>query len=434
MNAVIKNHFLLYSGLLILILSIPFVGFSYSNNSPSTEVERSDTTRTNIEATPAERNRLETTDDEYRFSVYGEANVCDGVTCPDGSCAATMDECAVIETIKEDITHGEIIAPDMINTPTHDRPDYLDPDDDGDGIPTQEQVVDTATTTSTPVREITPARSPDNQNQQVEAVIETAVSAQDYNSSRSNKAGGEVKEEEDEIDASDVIRPAKNYNSSRSNRRKNSFFDPNTDEADDEANIATVPAAGEASLSNNLPTVRCGSIAARGDDDGSLWCWGSGIRATAVGEENEDGDLATSTRILHRLSVRGAEVRSWNEQERAEFRRYNELIKERTSPEAAVTTVTRLVLDNESIHEIELEGEEVSISYQAQLRLFGFIPLERNVTAHTTIEGEISISYPWYRFLARTPDTNTIESVLRSVLNSINDHRGKGGGSGKVSI
>lgn len=53
-------------------------------------------------------------------------NICDGVTCPDGSCAATADECGVVEAISADIyAHGD------------DSPDFLDPDDDGDGILTR---------------------------------------------------------------------------------------------------------------------------------------------------------------------------------------------------------------------------------------------------------------------------------------------------------
>lgn len=63
-------------------------------------------------------------------------NICDGVTCPDGSCAATADECGAVETISPDIyAHNDY---DHDHSKHGDNsPDFLDTDDDGDGIPTK---------------------------------------------------------------------------------------------------------------------------------------------------------------------------------------------------------------------------------------------------------------------------------------------------------
>ena len=612
MNAVIKNHFLLYSGVLVLILSIPFVGLSYSNNSPSTEVERSDTTRTNIEATPAERNRLETTDDEYRFSVYGEANICDGVTCPDGSCAATIDECVVAatatnnEVISDSIGHaaagdqiGEILKThacpihgynliiarpagysagaserviqvektnrffnatwnEVENLISNYPPNELEynqlPQNPGPGgerycnrnnhmIPTGMNVYQVSLahynnyTGQTSIfadsnLEVAPLisvlhaynqhrvfgdelpptcnygcmdgssgvipdenswddmnfgeidwgtsdpRNPANDlhdgidpgvGGQDGSVVDTDYAerrvdgdgvdlgepgnrAQNHNSSRSNRTSGAAyadpdldtdqsqvewqmrteQNDEDSIDEDDIVF-AQDYNSTRSNRRKNEFFNPD-DAEDDESGVATVSAERLATIVNDPPNVRCGAIAARTDEEGKLYCWGSGVRAAAIGEGDEDGNLATSTRVLRQLSVRGEEIRAWSEQERTEFRRYSEISEGQNTPEATLTAITNLVLENDRIRDLEVAGEETQMTYRAEMRLFGVVPIHRDIAARASADGLVKISYPWYRFLARTPDTNTIESVLRTVRNSISDHRGKGGGSGKVSI
>ncbi len=363
------------------------------------------------------------------------AHICDGVTCPDGSCAATRDECTAVTAPADDsrVAPDPIAAPDMSTgdddaeaRPTTDRPDYLDPDDDGDGIPTREDSIVTPIAAPVPIRDEVPERTPETPPRPVDEVgtlpVESAVSAQDYNSSRSNKRGGEVGDDIvlDDADESDVIRPAKNYNSSRSNRRKNTFFDPTDDAAeeaeDDDANVITVRQGTVIRASEMARDMRCGSIAAGRDDGGSLWCWGSGARAVAVGEANEDGSLATSTRVLQNLSVRGNEVRSWSEQERAEFRRFQALTQDSVTPETTAARIVDKTLEDTRIETLEIDGPTVHLRYRATLRLFGFIPLERTIDATLADTGEPSITYPWYAFLATKPDRPTINQTLLDTM------------------
>ncbi len=368
-------------------------------------------------------------------TISDDINVCDGVTCPDGSCAATRDECTAVAVPADDsrVTPDPTVAPAMSTGdddteahPTTDRPDYLDPDDDGDGIPTREESTVAPIAAPVPIRDEAPERTPETPPRPVDEVsvlpVESAVSAQDYNSSRSNKRGGEVGDDIvlDEADESDVIRPAKNYNSSRSNRRKNTFFDPTDDTAeeaeDDDANVITVRRGTAINALEIARDMRCGSIAAGRDDGGSLWCWGGGARAVAVGEADEDGSLATSTRVLQHLSIAGNEVRSWSEQERAEFRRFQALTQDSITPETTAARIIDKTLEDTRIETLEIDGPAVHLRYRATLRLFGFIPLERTIDATLAETGEPSITYPWYAFLATKPDRPTINQTLLDTM------------------
>jgi hypothetical protein len=96
----------------------------------------------------------------------GNTNVCDGVTCADGSCAATQDECALnVKYIRQDKIEikensektlfqnpnfqENTLSGDMVesrendNQPPEnndeDKIDFLDDDDDNDSIPTSEE-------------------------------------------------------------------------------------------------------------------------------------------------------------------------------------------------------------------------------------------------------------------------------------------------------
>ena len=310
------------------------------------------------------------------------------VRCGDGSCGTSPEVCRSLPGVERPDSPNMIDAPDM-------RADRVDLDDDGDGVPTR---------------------------------------AGSHNSSRSNETEGRAAglDNGDIIDEDDDdIEPAQDYNSTRSNKRENSFFDPDDDTEDDESGVATVSAERLAAIVNDPPNVRCGAIAARADGDGQLWCWGSGVRAAAIGEENEDGSLATSTRVLRQLSVRGDEVRAWNEQERGEFARYRKLMQTQNDPEVLTADIASLVLENDRIRELEVDEQEARLTYRAQLRLFGFIPMEREVTARAAEVDAVAIDYPWYSFLARKPDTPAIENVFSSLSTTI---AARGGGAGKVSL
>ncbi len=243
-----------------------------------------------------------------------------------------------------------------------------------------------------------------------------------FEGDQQSTVASQTRQGESDIDIAtpDDTAPAQDYNSTRSNKRENSFFDPTEDQPDDDtAGVATVQAERLNTIVNNPPDVRCGAVAARDNGGGQLWCWGSGVRAAAIGEGDEDGNLATSTRVLRQLSVRGEEVRSWNEQERAEFRRYSEMLEGQNTPEVTFTAITNLVLENDRIRNLEINDQEVQVTYRTQLRLLGFIPLERQVTARSSAAGDISISYPWYSFLSTKPEEGSLRNLLQTITSTL---------------
>lgn len=209
----------------------------------------------------------------------------------------------------------------------------------------------------------------------------------------------------DIIDPDDIIAPAQDYNSTRSNRRKNEFFNPDEDDEDEDTNIATVSAERLATIKNDPPTVRCGSITAKADGGGEVYCWGHGIRAAAVGNSNDDGAIATNTRVLQSLSVNGKEVRMWSDAEKAQLRGFLSQQQEETTPEQVAARLAKHVIENDSIEHIELIDSEITIKHQTEVRLFGFIPLRANAITKIDSSDTENTSYPWWSFLARKNTT-----------------------------
>ena len=358
-----------------------------------------------------------------RSNVRGAAddtNVCDGVTCSDGSCAPTSDECPASATISPDIyAHDEDREHRSGN-----EVDIVGMGDERVGDDVEVRQYDSRATAdhdadgSPDVRDL----GADN-----DTVLDRT---QNHNASRSNQTGRGVGSDEGDIQAGgDGIQPMQDYNSTRSNRRKNTFFDPidALDEDDDGDGVPTIVFDRIRDIRSSAPDVRCGSVAAAPDAD-DLWCWGHGVRAAATGDANEDGTVATSTRVLQYLSVRGDDVRGWTESERAEFARYRELTHTEDTPEAVTARITNLLLDNERIQALEIDDVEARVAYRAQFRLFGLIPFEREIEARGTSVADVTIDWPWYRFLARTTDAETIQDLF-GTLSTV-----AGGGGGKATF
>ncbi len=340
-----------------------------------------------------------------------EANVCDGVTCPDGSCAATPEECPVMEgevsryvdtersrDMEEPISADESasIVPIRAEIEPASEPDYLDIDDDGDGIPTR---IEADRATPYTGEEMT-------ERERVQQSMPTDV----------------VRQDDDEVGNGDeVIEKAKNYNSTRSNRRKNVFDDADLDKVPDVARtragfIKFDGVDGESRAAHTL------------DDGGSLWCWG---RAEgALGTEyrwgrglcialaaTEDADDAAKDRISA-LLVQGDEVRGWSEEEREAWRAYRaERAEEDDLHEQLMEHIIERVQENERIQEMRADDASVAMEYRTTLRLFGFIPLQRTVTARMDVESaEPKLSLPWYSFLTTKPEKETIRTLVLDTM------------------
>lgn len=118
---------------------------------------------------------------------------------------------------------------------------------------------------------------------------------------------------------------------------------------------------------------------------------------------------------LRRVEVRGADVRAWSEEEREVFAEVRSTLATGT-PEHAGARVAQAVLDDERIESVEIDDDQSRMEYRAQLRWFGFIPSERVVTATTNENGEVTVDYPWYSFLATKPNTETIRNTMVEML------------------
>ncbi len=349
---------------------------------------------------------------EQESSADARTNICDGVTCPDGSCAATREECVAEATISPDIyadhdreereasehrdtdsdgdtilDRDEALRIDPVDTDADGVPDFRDPDDDGDSIPAQ---------------------------------------AGSHNSSRSNEtqgrlAPGMISGDDDEVeDEGDDIAPAQDYNSTRSNRRKNVFDDGDGDgwpELTVRGRTVVVSDDGDDDEEVDGTRVRAGDDLycwGRAEaEDGRGFAWGRGL-CVALDEDVDAGD--PEARRIAAVRVRGEEVRAWSEEERSAWRAYRAAHPESGRHEDIADLALERSLSDERIVEMRADDESVAVTYRDRLMLLGFIPLERTIVARQRLGGEAEIPQPWYRFLATRPHHERIRALLSDTM------------------
>ena len=357
-------------------------------------------------------------------------NVCDGVTCSDGSCVATSDMCVATEgegaegSTPDGSQEGDsAIAPGQdYNAARSNKPTSVSGSggdcDDGD-------------------ERCTPGES-----RQSDAVCDAldddcdgdslsdGQQAQDYNSVRSNKPGSVSGGDDDCDDAQreitpgecpkepTAVAPAQDYNSSRSNK-------PNTS-IDDDSDGDGLPT--EASARATVQGQLFGAYVSADATAGTKALKKGDRLSTAESENASDGkpefnrfsdikgevrvDEETGKRELSSVAVAAQDLRNWNNDDREGFTRLQAAVASNT-PEQASLRIAQQVLDNERIEKIEATQTESRINYKAQMRLFGLIPIEREVEGRAQAKGAVEIDYPWYRFLSTTPDREEIENQLR---------------------
>lgn len=328
-----------------------------------------------------------------------DTNVCDGVTCPDGSCAATSDQC----------------------TATAVNPDYLDPDDDGDGLDDSVeraireggQTIDAGTI---------PERSRVQTDVDGDGLDDGAGRAQSHNSSRSNRTEGVANDDMDSDGdgfGDEEMEPVQDYNATRSNKPSRAVFsDTDADgrpevsmrggtfvEVDNEGNETNVRAGGGAG-----GHVYCWGRAE--DDEGTMYAWGRGICIAGVATENASEQAQNQ---LAALQVRGDDVRGWSATERAAWQNYRQARATTSPEEELVAAMVEKTQSNERIQEITSDDESIEMRYRTELRLFGIIPIQRDVAAQASADGAVTVDYPWYRFLSRVPEQATIQSTLNEL-------------------
>lgn len=284
------------------------------------------------------------------IATPADINVCDGVTCPDGSCAPTADQCTTTATISPDIYADSDIDQldtdddnDGIPDAVEDRPDYLDTDDDNDSVPTYIPPSIDALEVTAPSAAITTG----------DDAIDTA---QDYNSTRSNKRentiGDDIRDWNDQID--DAIRliaePIQDYP------------DADQDEYGDAA-----PSENQVTQTNR-------------DRYGSYDCDGTAQRCIQIQTLSQEEKEAIRLRIQNNT---------------------------RPEKEDLALAIAYNNSDNPAVREVRYNPEtsDVEVLHDTQVRLLGFIKI--NTSAKTVInpEGIEKTSYPRWAFIARKGDS-----------------------------
>lgn len=69
---------------------------------------------------------------------------------------------------------------------------------------------------------------------------------------------------------------------------------------------------------------------------------------------------------------------------------------------------------DERIEAVAFADDSVEVRYGVPGRLLGFIPVTMNARVTVASDGEVAVSYPWYRFLVATDTDADIESELSS--------------------
>ena len=417
-----KYNFILTASLaLVLTASVGTIAFAQERAEETTSVEATSDSveEANYNNTRSNRSAIAAPD----------TNVCDGVTCADGSCAATSDMCVAVEgEVAEGDTLDRSQAGDSAVAPVQDynaarsnKPTAVNGGgdcDDSDERCTPGSVGPADVVCDTVDDDCDGDSLSDGQQ------------AQDYNATRSNKPGSVSGGDDDCDDAQreitpgecpkepTAVAPAQDYNSSRSNK-------PNTS-IDDDSDGDGLPT--EASARATVQGQLFGAYVSADATAGTKALKKGDRLSTAESENASDGkpefnrfsDIKgevrvnedTGTRELASVSVAAQDVRDWSNDDREAFTRLQAAVASNT-PEQASLRIAQQVLNNERIEKIEATQTEARVNYRAEMRLFGLIPVEREVEGRAQADGTVEIDYPWYRFLSTTPDREEIENQLR---------------------
>lgn len=283
--------------------------------------------------------------------------------------------------------------------------------------------------------------------------------AQNHNSSRSNRTEGVAatenvdgdsdgdglddgtettrRDDEDCDDDESCVRPgeanrAQDYNAARSNKPSRAIFSDTDTDGRPEVSFR---GGAFVNVSNDPPTA-----SAQNDGEGGVYCWGraegdagkiySWGRGICVASDATANASDTAQERLAALQVRGDDVRAWSDEQRSAWQEFRQTRATSTDEERLIERIVEKTQANERIREISADDEEVGMEYEADMRLFGVIPLQRTVNARATVAGEVTIDYPWYRFLSRVPE----QSVIQETLRELQSLQVGGGGAGKATF
>jgi hypothetical protein len=120
-------------------------------------------------------------------------------------------------------------------------------------------------------------------------------------------------------------------------------------------------------------------------------------------ETESSGSTVMPIRYTSHVSATGSMERDTHASDSTH--RENNQVMEQTSiqgvsSDADVESFAHAIKQSDShVANVAIGSSTVSVSYKEPARLFGFIPTDINVTAQADQHGDVTISYPWYRFL-----------------------------------
>lgn len=477
--------------ILALLTLVPFlVGAQERNDSDNSTVEAESNTT-------AEANYNNTRSNRSSISISNETNVCDGVTCPDGSCAATADQCTAEEMAADSVCNGylcdngectssaamcgvteavDMVADSVCNGYLCDDGQCVSDEawcgidfdfevgaataadsvcngylcDDGTctssaamcGISFDESVASVATCpAASPIRcgdgscssEVDRCLAIESQIREGGRTIDAGNAPEQNRAPVDTDADGmpDVRDEDSDGDGlDDGTERAQDYNSTRSNKPSRAVFSDTDADGRPEVSLRGGALVAVNNNDEEVAVAADGQVKCWGqaeDEDGKVYAWGRGICVAGVASENAS---ETAQARLSALQVRGDDVRAWSEEQQAQWREYRESRATSSAEERMIERMVEKTQANERIREITADDDGIEIQYQAEIRLFGFLPFNRTVEARSTAEGEVSVDYPWYRFLSTVPE----DSMIRNTLQDLQSVGIGGGGAGKVRM
>ncbi|MEX2515131.1 MAG: hypothetical protein WD335_03310 [Candidatus Paceibacterota bacterium] len=226
-----------------------------------------------------------------------------------------------------------------------------------------------------------------------------------YNNSRSNRSTVRDDGDTDGDGYSDVR--AADGADARSNSTTSAAIDPNDADSDDDGIIDGTSRAGKRIDKTTPKLIEALSI----DENSPLQNVGVEIRVrgdVCTGDDCDDDDDTNQppTRADVSIRVSGDDVRGWSEEQKEEVRSRLQAASEITTANDFGLRVASAALDNEDVVDIASDKETTEVRYKTRLRLFGFIPTQATATARATSNGEVTVDYPWYSFLAQKVDEN----------------------------
>lgn len=125
----------------------------------------------------------------------------------------------------------------------------------------------------------------------------------------------------------------------------------------------------------------------------------------------------------HSVSVNQKDVQDWTEDDRTGHQLLMQEVAEDSPQHASLAIVEHLLRDNR-IQSIISNETTLEIEYKAKIKLFGFIPIDEDVTATLVLPGvkdaewnlRTSVDWPWYaRFIGIKESADIIDETMQSV-------------------